>query len=81
MIGIEVEVPAAKKNFDIYVPAKIRIHEMKQLICELLQSDVEEWISPDEETLLCWAENGTVLNENHSAEMAGIESGMKLLLL
>lgn len=81
MIGVEIQVPAAGKSFDIYVPEGIRVHEMKQLVCRLLQPMVREWIMFDDETMLCQAESGVVLNENHSVEVAGVEVGAILLLL
>ena len=78
---IEVYVPALSESFDIFVPKKCMIYELLALISQTIESLSSNRYIHTNNSMLCYRENGKIIDINATAEEAGIENGLQLLLI
>jgi hypothetical protein len=78
---IEVYVPAISESFDIFVPNKCIVYDLLILISQTIANLSSNRYVHTKNSMLCYRENGRVLDINSTAEEAGIENGLQLLLI
>ena len=78
---IEVYVPALSESFDIFVPKKCMVYELLALISQTIASLSSDRYVHTSNSMLCYRDNGRIMDINATAEEAGIENGLQLLLI
>ena len=78
---IEVFVPVMERSFDIFVPLTSPMHEVLELIKKALREMSDGRFLTDDNTTLCYRENGTIININLSVLELEIRNGTKLMLI
>ena len=80
-ILIEVFLPAANKNFEVYIPLDLKFHEVTFLVSKILSDLSNVLFSSDDNSVLCEIDTGNILNINMSAKELKLKNGSKLMLL
>ncbi len=78
---VEVYLPAASKSFDIYIPLSSKISEVLLLVSKVISELSDGTFLAAEDTVLCDAVSGNILNINMSVYESGIKNGAKLILI
>ncbi len=78
---IEVFVPVLERSFDIFVPLTSPMHEVLELIKKAIREMSDGRFLTDDNTTLCYRENGTIININLSVLELEIRNGTKLMLI
>ncbi len=78
---VEIYLPAANKTFEVYIPLAIRVNEAVLLVSNVLSDLSDGKFLAAEDTVLCDAVSGTILNINKSVFELGIQNGTKLILI
>lgn len=80
-ILIEVYLPAAEKNFDIWVPTHLMMYEVLKLVCKVATEMSDGLFAADQNTVICDHQDGSILNINLSVMELGLKNGSKLMLI
>lgn len=80
-LQIEVYLPAALRNFDVQVPADMKLAQITQLVADALSQISNSLYSADGEPLLCDRDSGEILNINMTAWELGLRNGSRLMLI
>ena len=78
---IEVFVPAANKTYDVYIPKNIQIFEIITLIAHQVEHLSQGQFKKTSDTILCFRENGNILDMNQLVSELNIKNGTRLLLI
>jgi hypothetical protein len=78
---VEVYVPAANKTFDVFIPLSIQIFEVVNLIAIQVEALSEGQFKRSINTILCYREDGRLLDINSLVSDSDIKNGTKLLLI
>ena len=78
---IEVFVPVMERSFDIFVPLTSPMPEVLELRKKALREMSDGRFLTDDNTTLCYRENGTIININLSVLELEIRNGTKLMLI
>ncbi len=78
---IEVYVPAIEESYDIFVPLKCMVYELLILISDTISNVSSNRYIHNKDSMLCYREDGAILDINATAEEAGIKNGLQLLLI
>jgi len=80
-ILVEVNIPGANKSYDVYIPLRIKLHEVISLLAVSLAELSHGYIISKEEAVICDKLTGIILDINMSAEEHGLINGSKLMLI
>lgn len=78
---IQVFVPVLERSFDMFVPLRLPMYEVLELVKRAVEELSEGSFRADESTVLCRREDGTILNINQSVHELKIQNGSKLMLI
>ena len=78
---IQVFVPVLERSFDMFVPLRLPMYEVLELVKRAVEELSEGSFRADESTVLCRREDGTILNINQSVYELKIQNGSKLMLI
>jgi hypothetical protein len=78
---IQVFVPVLERSFDMFVPLRLPMYEVVELVKRAVEELSEGSFRADESTVLCRREDGTILNINQSVHELKIQNGSKLMLI
>ena len=76
-----VFVPVLQNDYDFFIPTHINIRLVISIVGKMVFEISSGLFIPDDSTLLCRREDGTVLDVNASVLTAGIKNGEKLMLI
>lgn len=80
-ILIEVFVPVSGKTYDFFVSEEMKLYEIKAAVCKMITELSFGVFIADDNSLLCYRENGLILNINLSARELELENGSGLMLI
>ena len=80
-ILVEVYLPAANKNYDVFIPLKSKMHEIVEMLSGAFADLSQVYFKASEVNVLCYRASGKVLDINMSAEELGLNNGSKLMLI
>lgn len=80
-ILIEVYVPVAEEEYDIFVPANLMMSEVIRLISKVITELSEGLYDAGSDAVLCNREDGTIYNINLSVDELGLRNGSRLMLI
>lgn len=80
-ILVEVYLPAANCTFDVYIPLKMKIHEVTLLLSKTAEDLSNGFFTASKDTILCDRYNGEIFNVNMSVEELNLCNGFKLILI
>lgn len=78
---VEVYVPVLGKAWDMFIPQSMQMYEVLELVKKAVTDLSEGRFIADENTAICYREDGTILNINLSVTELGIKNGSKLMLI
>lgn len=78
---VEVYVPVLGKAWDMFIPRSMQMYEVLELVKKAVTDLSENSFIADENTAICYREDGTILNINLSVTELGIKNGSKLMLI
>jgi hypothetical protein len=78
---VEVFVPAANKTYDVFIPKNVQLFEIINLIAFQAELLSEGQFKKTLDTILCYRDNGIVLDINLLVSEANIANGTRLLLI
>ena len=71
---IQVFVPVLERSFDMFVPLRLPMYEVVELVKRAVEELSEGSFRADESTVLCRREDGTILNINQSVHELKIQT-------
>lgn len=80
-ILVEIYLPAASINYDVYIPLQSKLYEVVTLLSSVFTGLSGDYFTNSDDTVICDKVTGTVLNINLSAEELGLRNGSKLMLI
>lgn len=80
-ILIEVYVPVLEKSFDFFIPLQSQMSEVLELMKRGIVDLTDEDYVSNEDTFICYKENGAIININKSAVELGLKNGSRLMLI
>ncbi len=78
---IELFVPVLDRSFDIFIPLHSPMYEVLELIKKAVREMSDGRFISNDNTAICYREDGTVININMSVYELGIQNGSKLMLI
>ncbi len=78
---VEVFLPAAAREFDVYIPLEITIREITRMLAVALEDLSTGQFEADGDVILCDADAEEILNPGNTAGELHIENGSRLILL
>lgn len=80
-ILIELFVPVLGSTFDIFIPKQAYMYEILELMKKAVTEMGEGRFMADEGTVICYRENGAVININLSVGELELHNGSRLMLI
>ena len=80
-ILIEVFVPVLGSTFDIFIPGQAYMFEILELIKKAVTEMAGGRFAADEDTAICYRENGAIININLSVAELELHNGSGLMLI
>lgn len=80
-ILVEVYVPTLRTAYDMFLPGDAMMSEVLKLIKKAVSDLSGGRFIPDDSTIICYRENGAIININLSVFELGIHNGSKLMLI
>ncbi len=80
-ILIEVYVPVAEAEYDIFVSTNLMMYEVIELVSKVITEMSEGLYAAGNDAVLCNREDGTIYNINLSVEELGLKNGSRLMLI
>ena len=78
---VEVYVPVLDCSFDIFIPLRSPMFEVLELVKKAVKEMSDGRFIANENTAICYRENGTIININLSVYELEIRNGSKLMLI
>lgn len=78
---VNIFVPVLRKSFDMFIPLQARMYEVLELIKKAVAEMSDGMFNADGNTVICYRNDGTILNINLSVYELGIHNGSKLMLI
>jgi hypothetical protein len=78
---VEVYVPAAEKEFDVFLPLESKLYEVLHLLAGTLTELSDGHFAATPDTILCDRSNGEILNINCTVGENRLANGTKLMLI
>lgn len=80
-IIVKVWLPQINQSFDMRIPATVTVGQVTEQLKLLFSKMRDVAFVPNEDTGLCEAETGSILDSNLLIAEAGIRNGSRLLLI
>lgn len=80
-ILVEVYVPAIGETFDVYIPLDVRTADAVKMVSSALSDMSNNKFKASDETVLCDAKTGIILNINTEVAELNLQNGSQLLLI
>ncbi len=80
-ILVEVFVPVLDRSFEIFIPLRSPMHEVLELIKKAVREMSDRRFIANENTAICYRENGNIININLSVYELALKNGSKLMLI
>ena len=80
-ILVSVYVPSINKNYDVYIPFKIKFYEVVKIVAAMIEEISERNYIATDAVVLCEKSTGIIYNLNLSSEELGLRNGSKLILI
>ena len=80
-ILIDVLLPAANRNFEIYIPLDLKFYEITLMISKVISELSNGLFISNDDSILCERSTGDILNINMSPRDLNLKNGAKLMLL
>jgi hypothetical protein len=80
-ILVEIYIPGANKSYDVYIPLRIKLHEVMSLLAVSLTELSQGYIISKDDAVICNKLTGKILDINMSAEEHKLFNGSKLMLI
>jgi hypothetical protein len=80
-ILVEIYLPAANLNYDVYIPLKSRLFEALFLLSHAFTGLSDGHFTATGDTVICDKITGNILDLNLSVEELGLQNGAKLMLI
>lgn len=78
---LDIYLPAAQKQFDVKIPANMKLSQVTPLIAAALAQMSGELYLAGTSSLLCDLKSGEILNINMTAWDLGLRNGSRLMLI
>lgn len=78
---VEVFVPVLDRSYDIFIPLRSPMYEVLELIKKAIKEMSDGRFIANENTAICYRENGAIININLSVYELEIKNGSKLMLI
>ena len=78
---VEIQVPAAEKTFDVYIPLDCKMGVVLKLVSKCLSQLSNNKYESDDNSVLCDAHTGIIFNNNLFINELGIKNGSKIILI
>ncbi|MGN0610510.1 MAG: methyltransferase [Ruminiclostridium sp.] len=78
---VNIFVPVLRKSYDMFIPLQARMYEVLELIKKAVAEMSDGLFTADGNTVICYRNDGTILNINLSVYELGIHNGSKLMLI
>ena len=79
-ILIELYVPSINENYDVFIPTSRRIYEIENMLSKMIEELSLNRYS-NNENILCYFEDGKIINRNLRVIDCKITNGTKLMLI
>ena len=79
-ILIELYVPSINENYDVFIPTSRRIYEVENMLSKMIEELSLNRYS-NNENILCYFEDGKIINRNLKVIDCKITNGTKLMLI
>jgi hypothetical protein len=80
-ILVDVYLPAADCNYDVYIPLKSKMYEVAQLLSGIITDLSNGYFTANSDVSICDRKTGTVFDINLSVEELNLQNGSKLMIL
>ena len=80
-ILITVYVPAVMKTFEVYIPLRSKLYEIKQLIEKAIVEVTDGSFQPNANNIVCEKDTGIIYNINLTVEQIGLKNGSQLMIV
>ena len=78
---VEVFVPVIGAEYDVFIPLRSGMAEVLELLKKAVTDLSDGQFVSTDETIVCYRENGSIINVNMSVYELGIHNGSKLMLI
>ncbi len=78
---VEVYVPALGQTFDIFIPLELPMHQVLELIKKVVTEISGGHFKADQNTAICYHDDGNLININLSVWQLQIQNGTRLMLI
>ncbi len=78
---VEVYVPALGQTFDIFIPLQLPMYQVLELIKKVVTEISDGHFLADQNTAICYRDDGNIININLSVWELQIRNGTKLMLI
>ena len=78
---VEVFVPVLDRSYDIFIPLRSPMYEVLELIKKAIKEMSDGRFIANENTAICYRENGAIININLSVYERENKNGSKLMLI
>ena len=79
-ILIELYVPSINENYDVFIPTSRKIYEVENMLSKMIEELSLNRYS-NNENILCYFEDGKIINRNLRVIDCKITNGTKLMLI
>ena len=79
-ILIELYVPSINENYDVFIPTSRKIYEVENMLSKMIEELSLNRYS-NNENVLCYFEDGKIINRNLRVIDCKITNGTKLMLI
>ncbi|MCM1190293.1 MAG: methyltransferase [bacterium] len=80
-ILVEVYVPVVEASWDMFIPREAKMYEVLDMIKTAVSDLSGGRFLADENTAVCYRQNGMILNINLSVKELGLKNAAKLMLI
>lgn len=78
---VSVRVPAMDETYDMFLPESSPMYEVQELIKKAVSTLSHGQYIAGRDSILCFGNNGGIININLSARELGIRNGSRLILI
>lgn len=80
-ILVEIYLPAANSTHDVFIPLKMKLHEIVPLLSGLMTEISEGYFIAGPDITICDFASGKTLDVNKTAEDLQLKNGSKLMII
>ena len=77
---IELYIPSLKEHYDVFIPTGRKVYEVESLLSKMIE-ELSLNRYNNVESMLCYFDNGKIINRNLKIGDCDITNGTKLMLL